>query len=135
MSKTIAEKMYIKPDTTLWAEPADRLDLIGSLPDGVETVDSPGDATNVLLFADDEAGLRGLIARHGGHLPSRPNLWIAYPKGNRTDINRDTLWPIMMELNLRGIGQIAVDDVWSAMRFRPLRPGEVPGGQGSKESK
>lgn len=135
MSKTTAQKLYIKPDTAVWAAPAERLDLIGELPEGVVTVGSPAEAATALVFADDEATLRRHLERHGPDLASRPNLWVAYPKGNRADINRETLWPILMELNLRGIGQIAVDDVWSAMRFRPLRPGEVPGGQKREESK
>jgi hypothetical protein len=51
-------------------------------------------------------------------------LWVAYPKGNRADINRDTLWPILAEHGLRPITQVAVDGVWSALRFRPLKEGE-----------
>ena len=52
-------------------------------------------------------------------------LCIAYSKGNRSDINRDSLWPIVAEYGMRPIGQAAVD-VWSALRFRPLREGEAP---------
>jgi hypothetical protein len=53
-------------------------------------------------------------------------LWVAYPKGDRTDVNRDTLWPIVGEYGLRPITQVAVDEVWSALRFRPLKEGEAP---------
>jgi hypothetical protein len=33
---------------------------------------------------------------------------------------------------MRPVSQVAVDEVWSALRFRPLRPGEPPftGGRG-----
>ena len=41
-------------------------------------------------------------------------------------MNRDTLWPILAEYGLRPISQVAVDEVWSALRFRPLREGEAP---------
>ncbi len=60
-------------------------------------------------------------------------MWVAYPKGNRTDINRDTVWPIVSEHGLRPIGQVALDDAWSALRFRPLKEGEAQfsGGRGS----
>ena len=30
--------------------------------------------------------------------------WACYPKANKTDINRDTLWPIFMEYRLRPNG-------------------------------
>jgi len=35
------------------------------------------------------------------------------------------LWPILAELGMRPIGQVSLGDVWSAMRFRPDRPGEA----------
>jgi hypothetical protein len=52
--------------------------------------------------------------------------WVAYPKANRADINRDTLLPILGEFGMRPITQVAVDGVWSALRFRPLEEGEPP---------
>jgi hypothetical protein len=58
---------------------------------------------------------------------ARPDVfWVAYPKANRADINRDTLWPILGEYGMRPIAQVSVDDVWSALRFRPLEEGEPP---------
>ena len=53
-------------------------------------------------------------------------LWILYPKGGRADINRDSLWPLVAVHGLRPITQIAVDETWSALRFRPLAEGEPP---------
>jgi hypothetical protein len=50
--------------------------------------------------------------------------WVAYPKANKADINRDTLWPILAERGMRPISQVAVDETWSALRFRDLKPGE-----------
>jgi hypothetical protein len=52
-------------------------------------------------------------------------------KGNRTDINRDSLWPILGEHGLRPVTQVSIDQVWSALRFRPLKEGEAQftGGQ------
>jgi hypothetical protein len=47
--------------------------------------------------------------------------WIAYPKAGQlaTDLNRDVLWKHLLKRGIQGIRQIAIDDVWSAMRFRP----------------
>jgi hypothetical protein len=42
-----------------------------------------------------------------------------------TDINRDSLWPILSEHGMRPISQVAVDETWSALRFRALREGEA----------
>ena len=52
------------------------------------------------------------------------------PKANQTDINRDTLWPIFMEHRLRPNGVAALDDVWSAVRYRALKAGETFHGVG-----
>jgi len=47
--------------------------------------------------------------------------WIAYPKAKQlgTDLNRDILWRHLLKEHIRGVRQIPIDDVWSAMRFRP----------------
>ena len=47
--------------------------------------------------------------------------WLAYPKAGQldTDLNRDILWRHMLKKGVSGVRQVAIDDVWSAMRFRP----------------
>jgi len=124
--KPVAEKLLIKPGTAVWLSAASRLDLIEPLPDGVRTVDAVEDATTALVFADDANSLREVLETHKDHLARHSVLWIAYPKGNRTDVNRDTLWPILGEYGMRPITQVSVDEVWSALRFRPVREGEAP---------
>jgi hypothetical protein len=125
-TKSVADKLLIKPNTTVWLSDTARRSLVEPLPEGVRPADTLGQATTGLIFADDAASLRGILDAQRDGL-GRPNaLWVAYPKANRTDINRDTLWPILTEYGLRPITQIAVDDVWSALRFRPLKEGEAP---------
>jgi hypothetical protein len=123
-TKSTAQKLLIKPGAAVWSSHPDRLDLIGPLPDGVRVVDRLTDATVAVVFGDDAGSLRATVAADAGHLAERELVWVAYPKGNRSDINRDTVWPILAEHGMRPIGQVAVDDVWSALRFRPLKPGE-----------
>lgn len=124
MSKTIAEKLQIKSGTTVWISHPEHAELVGRLPAGVDTVDLPGDATTAILVAEDEASLRAELDEHGGHLTRPAVLWVAYPKGGRSDINRDTLWPILRQIGMRPISQVALSDAWSALRFRVLGPGE-----------
>ena len=50
-------------------------------------------------------------------------LWFSYPKKNsgvKTDINRDTGWNVLSEAGLRPVTQISIDEVWSALWFRPV---------------
>jgi hypothetical protein len=125
-ARSVAEKLLIKPDTTLWSSDDSRLELVGPLPAGVRRVDAPEHATTALVFADDAASLRDLLATHQERLARLDILWVAYPKGNRTDINRDSLWPFLSELGLRPVTQVSIDQMWSALRFRPLKQGEAP---------
>lgn len=49
--------------------------------------------------------------------------WIAYPKAGKlgTDLNRDILWKHLLKEGIQGVRQVALDDTWSAMRFRPKK--------------
>ena len=125
-ARSVAEKLLIKPHTAVWLSHRARLGLIEPLPAGVRLVDGPAGATTALVFADDAGSLRDILAAHRDQLARPVTLWVAYPKANRTDLTRDTLWPLLAAHGLRPIGQVAVDAVWSALRFRPLKPGEAP---------
>ena len=49
--------------------------------------------------------------------------WIAYPKGGQlgTNLNRDILWRYLLKHGIQGVRQVPIDDIWSAMRFRPAK--------------
>jgi hypothetical protein len=90
--------------------------------DDVETTSS-GKADGVLVFVKrvaDVAGTCGpaLEAAKDGRLS-----WIAYPKAGQlgTDLNRDILWRHLQQQGIQGVRQIAIDDVWSALRFKPAQ--------------
>jgi hypothetical protein len=125
-TKSVAEKLLIMPNTTVWSSHAARLDLVEPLPENVRRVDGPAQATTALVFADDAGTLRDVLTAHKEQLARPDVFWVAYPKGNRADVNRDTLWPILGEYGMRPIGQVSLDEVWSALRFRPLKEGEAP---------
>jgi hypothetical protein len=120
-TKTTAEKLLIKPGSTVWTSDRSRLALVAP-PDDVRVLDGVADADVALVFASDSVSLRATLADHDLH--GAGVVWVVYPKGGRTDINRDSLWPILAEHGLRPISQVSVDDTWSALRFRPLRPDE-----------
>lgn len=125
-ARSTADKLLIKPGTTLWVGPPSRLGLIGALPEGVRVAPTPAVATTAIVFAEDAAAVRSAFEADRDALAAVAVLWVAYPKAGRADINRDSLWPILAEYGLRPIGQVAIDDVWSALRFRPLAEGEAP---------
>lgn len=90
-AKSVAEKLQIKPNTTVWLSHPNRRGLLEPLPAGVSTVGALDQATTGLVFAEDASSLRAILANHEDQL-ARPSIfWVAYPKANRADINRDTL--------------------------------------------
>ncbi len=65
------------------------------------------------------------IARHAHALAASyaagGRLWLLYPKRSgaiRTDISRDHGWQPLLALGFVPVQQVAVDDDWSALRFR-----------------
>jgi hypothetical protein len=96
------------------------------LPDGAKLIrkgHEPCDVTHV--FAQDAAQLRDLapnairMARPGG------SFWVSFPKegsGVRTDLTRDLCWEIMSGFGMHPVAQIAIDNAWSAVRFRRDEP-------------
>jgi hypothetical protein len=124
--KSVAQKLLIKPSTTVWSSGSEHRLLIGPLPEDARHVDRLEEANTAVVFASSAEELRRVLTRHEGQLARPGVFWVAYPKGNRADINRDTLWPILGEHGMRPISQVSVDEVWSALRFRPLAEGEPP---------
>ncbi|AQG81831.1 hypothetical protein [Spirosoma montaniterrae] len=49
-------------------------------------------------------------------------LWFAYPKGtskrHQCEFNRDTGWAELGKQGFEGVRQVAIDEDWSALRFR-----------------
>jgi hypothetical protein len=124
--KTVADKLLIKPGTSLWVSDEARRSLLCPTPDGLDVTSDPSQASTAIVFADDAASVRRRFATDGTALLASGNVWVLYPKGNKADINRDSLWPIVAEFGFRPISQVSVDDTWSALRFRALKPGEEP---------
>ena len=116
--KTIAEKLLIKPHTTVWLSDPAHLPLLAPIPEGVREVETLATASTAVLFADSAAGAREQLGKHTADLAKPGVFWVAYPKGNKADINRDSLWPIVADFDMRPNSQVAIDDRWSALRVR-----------------
>ncbi|MGO1770776.1 MAG: DUF3052 family protein [Microbacterium sp.] len=121
MPKTVAEKLQIRPDSELLlaASPAQRA-LLDPLPDGVTVIDgidrdTPGAA---VAFAESRADLDTLLDGGLVHLHSFRAAWIAYRKGGRSDINRDSIWTRVQEVGWTLTANIAVSEEWSAVRIK-----------------
>ncbi len=58
----------------------------------------------------------------GDQLKGDGVLWLAYPKGSSKkytcDFNRDTGWSVLGKLGFEPVRMVAIDEDWSALRFR-----------------
>lgn len=128
MDKTLKDKFQFKNVTRLAVRnaPQGYAGRLVEQMEGIEVIDGPDASADALLLfvnnrAEAEALAPGAVAAVAGVKPEGI-LWVAYPKGSskvKTDVNRDTLWPIIQAHCWRPVRQVAVDEVWSALRFRP----------------
>jgi hypothetical protein len=125
MPSSLAQKLQIKSGKLIvmnapkgYAE-----QLAKELKDLTVSARASGQAAAVLLFVNSLAEVDKLAPKAGKLVKPDGMLWIAYAKGTskvKTDVNRDKLWAAAQPMGWQPIRQIALDEVWSAMRFKPL---------------
>jgi hypothetical protein len=115
----LAAKLQIKPGTLVATvgAPADGPDLAGLW----DAVADPADAGAVIAFARTRADLTGAATPAIEAARQDKLAWIAYPKAGQlgTDLNRDSLAAALTARGVQPVRQVALDDVWSALRCRP----------------
>ena len=82
----------------------------------------------VMCFATTRAQADALVAKTMKCISEDAVVWLCYPKGTSrkydADYNRDSCWEIFKPYGLRPVRQVAIDDDWSALRFRPEDKGK-----------
>jgi hypothetical protein len=77
---------------------------------------------SALAFATTQAQVDDVIARLAPRLEGDAVLWFAYPKGSSKrhacDFNRDTGWARVGEAGFEPVRSAAIDEDWTALRFR-----------------
>ena len=111
-------------DAKLQLKPGQTIALVGTGPEleiGASTA-GPDAAATVVAFAKDSGELKAQltvlaeVAGRGG-VP-----WVAYPKAKQlgTDLTRDVIRDLVPAAGLDPVRQIALDDVWSALRLKAI---------------
>lgn len=122
MTRTIAEKMQIKPGTELLLGPSspEERSLLDPLPDDITVIDGiDRDTTGVaVMFAHNRDQLDMLLDEVFPLLSTPKATWIGYPKGNKADINRDSIWKRAEESGWTLNGNVSLSDTWSAVRVK-----------------
>lgn len=103
--------------------PEGYLQALGELPGEVVFSTQPDGVYDfVQLFIKDRAELERLGPLAFQAIKYDGLLWVCYPKQTgkiKSDLNRDILWKLMEPTGLSPVMQIAIDETWSALRFRP----------------
>lgn len=124
MPRSIAEKLQIKPNTELLFGPStpEQRALLDPLPEGVTVVDGiERDTPDVaVMFANDRDELDALLTNVFPLFTTPRAIWIGYPKGNKADINRDSIWKRAEEFGWTLNGNISLSDTWSSVRLKPV---------------
>ena len=78
----------------------------------------------ILLFVTKQSEIDALIPLVAPFLKGDALLWMCYPKGTskkyKCDFNRDTGWTIMGTYDLETVRMVAIDEDWSALRFKKV---------------
>jgi hypothetical protein len=113
-----------QPEIVVFNAPASFEPELAQLP-GVEILRDPKKPKAVefaLAFATRQAELDRLSTIRAGASRGDVVLWFAYPKGSSKrytcEFNRDNGWLVIRDAGFDWVRQVAIDEDWSALRFR-----------------
>ena len=117
MDRTIFKKLRAKPGMTasLFCTPPNYPDYKDFSSDKSEKDDF------VHLFVTSKAELSERFTEASEAETDGGLLWLSYPKSTKTqkyDINRDSLWDLVIPYGWHPVAQVSLGDNWSAMRLK-----------------
>ena len=125
--KPIARKLGLNPGmrALILAPPPGYLKLLAPLPDGLtESSRTRGPYPFVQVFATRLSEIRRFAQKLPEHAAPNALIWISYPKKSahrEGNLSRDIIREAMSGAGWRAVSIVAIDEVWSALRFRPAR--------------
>jgi hypothetical protein len=121
MTVGINSKLQLKPDTTIAL--IDAPEHLEAAIVGTRT--QVAEAHALLVFVRDAAALEARTKQLVDAARREALTWVAYPKGGQlsTDLNRDVVRETLEPQGAHTVRQVALDDIWSALRVRAGRVG------------
>ena len=121
----LAKKLQIKPGKQwlLFNAPANYLTLLEPLPEGASvSYEAKGSFAGVQLFVKNSTELIESLKVVVSVLRPDSVFWVIYPKkssGIESDLEMMGSWYEMGKYGYGGVAAAAVDETWTALRFRP----------------
>jgi hypothetical protein len=125
MKNAVARKLGMNPGmrALVIAPPPGYLKLLAPLHHGLNVSSrAAGMYPFVQVFATRLSEISRFARRLSKHAAPKALVWISYPKKtSRTgsDLSRDLIREAMSGMGWRAVSIVAIDEVWSALRFRP----------------
>jgi len=119
------KKLGLKPGmrALVIAAPSSYLRSLAPLPEGVVISEAMGGTHEfVQFFATRKSDIEKSAPKLLKTVVPGALVWITYPKktsGVESDLSREAVWAAMEGTGWRPVSQIAIDEIWSALRFRP----------------
>jgi hypothetical protein len=127
MASTLGQKLQIKPGVHISVvnTPDDvKSRLSSELPDNPLTFGTANPPCALMIFVKNKAEVEQIAFPLLADGKESSPVWLLYPKGTSgvpTDISRDILWKLIEPQGWGPARIIALDEVWSALRFTPIK--------------
>ena len=119
---TIAERLGIRPGTTLWFQPVEWLRVLGPLPPGVRMTGEFAGASVAVLFVSNAESMQWFFRRYGTVVLAPTAVWICAPNQPRAAFDRRYLATILAGHRLHGVAEVPLDAAWTAVRLGRTAP-------------
>jgi hypothetical protein len=90
----------------------------------ITTLSKAQDVEFAMCFATTQSEIDSFITNVYPKLKGDATIWLCYPKMSsknyKCEFNRDTGWAFAGQYNLESVRQVAIDDDFSALRFRKV---------------
>lgn len=123
--KTVARKLGLNPGmrALIIAPPPGYLEALPPLPEGF-TVASKNGAPYpfVQVFATRLSDISKFAKKLSKYAAPNALVWVSYPKQSsklKGELSRDVIRKAMKGPGWRAVSIVSIDEIWSALRFRP----------------
>lgn len=99
--------------------------VIAEFPSEVDSEISKNEYGFIQIFGTSNDSIKVAANRAISHLSEDGLLWLCYPKKSSktykgSDCSRETVGSLIADLGFEPVSQVAVDEDWSALRFRQV---------------